>query len=60
MNYLATILLKDGSSTKLFKNMEEAKRWLDESKKDPENETYVDIYDENWQKIKTVPYAGHL
>lgn len=51
MKYIATILYKDGSVSKMFSTTAEAEQWLDENNSNLEHTTIIEEYDQNWWKI---------
>lgn len=61
MRYIATIVYKDGSSSKLFSKQKDAENWLDSENNNLENETYVTVYDDHgfgeWKLVETYPYT---
>lgn len=50
MIYLATINFANSKSSRTFQTCAEAMRWLDAQNNNHECTTYIEEYDENWQK----------
>lgn len=60
MKYLATIKKEYDSSSMSFNSIFEAERWLDENNKNMEHLTYIEEYDDSWNKIGSFVYTERV
>lgn len=57
MKYLATVKKEYDSSSMMFSSMSAAERWLDENNNNMEHLTFIEEYDDNWNKVSSFVYT---
>lgn len=60
MKYLASVMYKDGSQAKLFKDEKEAKAWLNVETKNGKFKSTIDVMDDKGNYVNNYVYTeGH-
>ena len=57
MKYLATIKNKYDSTSMMFNTSSAAEQWLDENNNNLEHLTYIEEFDDNWEKVGSYIYT---
>lgn len=54
---IATIKREHESESCMFTDLEGAREWLDSVNNNLQYTTYIDIYDEKWKKMGSIPHT---